>query len=109
MDSVAKGKENRTTTATSGKMTEGIHSKIQILSASFVIGLIMNQKIVVINAQGVAFLTILKGIAGIKIRKEKMRQILQKKVMEITCFIQVKVLNVNHIICGTWIAAAATT
>ena len=70
---MAKGKENRTTTATIRKMTEGIHRKIHILSASFVIGLIMNQKIVVINAQGVAFLTILKGIAGIKIRKAKMR------------------------------------
>ena len=78
-DRVAKGKENRTTTATSGKMTERIHRKIQILSASFVIGLIMNQKIIVINAQGVTFLTNLKEIAGIKIRKVKMRQILQKK------------------------------
>lgn len=109
MDNVAKGKENRTTTITSGEMTEGSHSKILILSALFVIGLIMNQKIAVINAQDVAFLTILKGIAGIKIKKAKMRQILQRKVKEITCFIQVTVLNVNHKICGTWIAAAVTT
>ena len=84
MDNMAKGKENKTTTATSGKMTEGIHNKIQILSSLFAIGLIMNQKIAIINAQVVVFLTILKGIASIKIKKAKMRHILQRKVMEIT-------------------------
>ena len=109
MDNVAKGKENKTTTATSGKMIKRFHRKILILSALFVTSLIINQKITVINDQGIAFLTILKGIAGIKIKKAKMRQILQMKVMEITCFIQVKMLNVNQKICGTWIVAAVTT
>lgn len=73
MDNVAKGKENRTTTITSGEMKEGSHSTILISSALFLIGLIMNQKIAVINAQVVAFLTILKGIAGIKIKKAKIK------------------------------------
>ena len=50
-------------------MIKGIHSKILILNALFATNLIMNQKIAVINTQGVAFLTILKGIVDIKIKK----------------------------------------
>ena len=71
MDNVAKRKENKTTTTTSGKMINRFHRKILILSALFVTSLIMNQKITVINDQGIAFLTILKGIAGIKIKKRQ--------------------------------------
>ena len=104
-----KGQREQIDNRNKWKNDRGNSQKIHILSALFVISLIMNPKIAVINAQGVAFLIILKGIVDIKIRKAKMRQILQRKVMEITSFIQVKVLNMNHIICGTWIAVAATT
>ena len=74
---------------TKGKKLDGVHNKIQvilILSALFAKGLIMNQRIVVLDVQNAEFLIILNEIVGIKIKKET-KQILHMRVKKSTCFI----------------------